>query len=169
MRLVQSLTHPLHRYTLSPSQKSQKPRHYKSRFGEGRREFLKQQEEAEERQEYLRSLQGTFPSHVIDTLSNMDEKDIDLQLVLALVRHICSSLGEGAILIFLPGWDTISKLHDMLTSDVMFRSSSQYIIIPLHSMMPTTTQRQAKWISFTKSYIFCWYTAGVWASSSRCP
>lgn len=40
------------------------------------------------------------------------------------------------------GWDTITKLHDMLKSDVMFRNSSKYIIIPLHSLMPTASQKQ---------------------------
>ena len=71
----------------------------------------------------------------------MDEKDIDLQLVLALVRHICSSMGEGAIWIFLPGWDTISKMNDMFQANPVFRSSN-YLIIPLHSMMPTAFQQQ---------------------------
>lgn len=49
---------------------------------------------------------------------------------------------QGAILVFLPGWDTISKLHGMLTNDVMFRNSSRFVIIPLHSLMPTTSQKQ---------------------------
>ena len=72
----------------------------------------------------------------------MDESVIDLQLVVTVLRNI-SRQDEGAVLVFLPGWDTISKLHDMLKSDVVFSSSSKYIIIPLHSMMPTATQRQA--------------------------
>lgn len=29
---------------------------------------------------------------------------------------------EGAILVFLPGWDNISTLHDLLVSQVMFKS-----------------------------------------------
>ena len=46
--------------------------------------------------------------------------------------------------VFLPGWDTISKLNDMLNSDPMFRSKQKYLIIPLHSMMPTAFQQQVK-------------------------
>ena len=46
--------------------------------------------------------------------------------------------------VFLPGWDTISKLNDMLNSDPMFRSQQKYLIIPLHSMMPTAFQQQVK-------------------------
>lgn len=33
-----------------------------------------------------------------------------------------SSLQDGAILVFLPGWDNISTLHDLLMSQVMFKS-----------------------------------------------
>ncbi len=38
------------------------------------------------------------------------------------------------------GWDTISKLHDMFKADPMLRSSA-FLIIPLHSMMPTAFQQ----------------------------
>ena len=78
---------------------------------------------------------------MIESLRNYDEKEINLDIVLALIRYICTSLGDGAILVFLPGWDTISKLNDMLKSNPVFRSS-RYLIIPLHSMMPTAFQQQ---------------------------
>uniref|UniRef100_A0A8D2P2V5 ATP-dependent DNA/RNA helicase DHX36 n=1 Tax=Zosterops lateralis melanops TaxID=1220523 RepID=A0A8D2P2V5_ZOSLA len=48
---------------------------------------------------------------------------------------------DGAILVFLPGWDNISTLHEILTSQVMFKSD-RFIIIPLHSLMPTVNQTQ---------------------------
>uniref|UniRef100_A0A8C0IBN8 ATP-dependent DNA/RNA helicase DHX36 n=1 Tax=Bubo bubo TaxID=30461 RepID=A0A8C0IBN8_BUBBB len=48
---------------------------------------------------------------------------------------------DGAILVFLPGWDNISTLHDLLMSQVMFKSD-RFIIIPLHSLMPTVNQTQ---------------------------
>jgi len=48
---------------------------------------------------------------------------------------------EGAILVFLPGWDDISKLHDNLKKEALF-SSDKFIIIPLHSMMPSANQRE---------------------------
>ena len=120
-----------------------KPRHYRSRFGEGLKEHQKQQEEEAAKKEYLMSLEAKriFPSRVIESLYDFDEKDINLQLILALVQYICTSMGEGAILIFLPGWDTISKLNDMFSANPVFRSK-HYIIIPLHSMMPTAFQQQ---------------------------
>lgn len=78
---------------------------------------------------------------MIDALRCYDEKEISLDLVKALLRYICT-MGDGAILVFLPGWDTISKLNDMLKSDPVFRSQQKYLIIPLHSMMPTAFQQQ---------------------------
>jgi hypothetical protein len=44
----------------------------------------------------------------------------------------------GAILIFLPGWDDISKTHDLLAkSDI----ASSLLLYPLHGAMPTAQQR----------------------------
>uniref|UniRef100_A0A4W6BX22 RNA helicase n=1 Tax=Lates calcarifer TaxID=8187 RepID=A0A4W6BX22_LATCA len=48
---------------------------------------------------------------------------------------------EGAILVFLPGWDNISSLNDLLMAQPMFRSD-RFVIIPLHSLMPTVNQTQ---------------------------
>lgn len=109
----------------------------------------RQQEEAEREEEinrYINQLEtsGKYPSSVTRSLRMMDLGDFDLNLMLHLIKYICSRMDNGAILVFLPGWDTISKLHDMLNNDVMFRGSSRYIIIPLHSLMPTTTQKQVR-------------------------
>lgn len=94
-------------------------------------------DELEERRQY--------PHSVTESLKRMDLSQVDLQLMLLLLRHICHRMEEGAILVFLPGWDTISKLHDMLRADPVFRGSSRYLILPLHSLMPSTSQRQVGW------------------------
>ena len=113
-----------------------------SRYGAGKAEFEKQQAEDEEAVAYVNSLSVSkaYPSFVTDVLRDYDEREINLELTLALVRYICHSMGEGAILIFLPGWDTISKMNDLLRASPVFRSSN-YLIIPLHSMMPTAFQQ----------------------------
>ena len=125
--------------------KQSKPRPHWTRYGQGRSEYEKQQEEEREKEEYLNSLEAsrTFPVSVIETLRVFDDKDIDLSLVMALVKYICSNMGDGAILIFMPGWDTITKLHDMLMASPVF-GGSRYIIIPLHSMMPTVNQQKVQ-------------------------
>lgn len=105
--------------------------------------YEREQEETRSKEAYIASLQvaKTYPSYVIDALLNHKDKDIDLELVKSLLRYICT-MGEGAILVFLTGWDTISKLNDMLKSDPYFQSSERFLIIPLHSMMPTAFQQQ---------------------------
>ncbi|CAM4598477.1 unnamed protein product [Lepidochelys olivacea] len=105
--------------------------------------------EKEEREEiyrerwpdYLRQLRGRYSAGTIDALEMMDDDKIDLDLIAALIRHIVLEEEDGAILVFLPGWDNISTLHDLLMSQVMFKSD-RFIIIPLHSLMPTVNQTQ---------------------------
>uniref|UniRef100_A0A8C0V8N9 ATP-dependent DNA/RNA helicase DHX36 n=1 Tax=Cyanistes caeruleus TaxID=156563 RepID=A0A8C0V8N9_CYACU len=90
---------------------------------------------------YLRQLQGRYSASTIDALEMMDDDKVDLDLVAALIRHIVLEEEDGAILVFLPGWDNISTLHEILMSQVMFKSD-RFIIIPLHSLMPTVNQTQ---------------------------
>ncbi|XP_005419119.2 ATP-dependent DNA/RNA helicase DHX36 [Geospiza fortis] len=90
---------------------------------------------------YLRQLQGRYSASTISALEMMDDDKVDLDLVAALIRHIVLEEEDGAILVFLPGWDNISTLHELLMSQVMFKSD-RFIIIPLHSLMPTVNQTQ---------------------------
>ncbi|NXG58695.1 DHX36 helicase, partial [Hemiprocne comata] len=91
---------------------------------------------------YLRQLRGRlYSASTINALEMMDDDKVDLDLIAALIRHIVLEEEDGAILVFLPGWDNISTLHDLLMSQVMFKSD-RFIIIPLHSLMPTVNQTQ---------------------------
>ncbi|KAM9801453.1 ATP-dependent DNA/RNA helicase DHX36 [Neosynchiropus ocellatus] len=91
---------------------------------------------------YARTLQGRYSDGTIAALEVLDsDEKIDLELILALIRHIVQNEDEGAILVFLPGWDNISSLHDLLMAQQMFRSD-RFVIIPLHSLMPTVNQTQ---------------------------
>jgi ATP-dependent RNA helicase DHX36 len=113
------------------------------RFLKGQRDaFEKKQREEQDRSDYITSLEAkrTYPPHVVEALRNMDHDQISLDLILELIKVICREQESGAILVFLPGWDTISKLHDMLKADPVFRSRN-YLIIPLHSLMPTSFQQ----------------------------
>ena len=62
------------------------------------------------------------------------ERTVDTDLLHALLEHIeDANYGEGAILVFLPGWDDISRLRDALSFSTRFRNESKYRILPLHS------------------------------------
>lgn len=119
---------------------------WKRGFWQGRNSRPEQKEkEAEYRESwpcYARTLQDRYSDSTIEALEKLDNDDkIDLELIVALIRHIVTRDEEGAILVFLPGWDNISSLHDLLTAQQMFRSD-RFVIIPLHSLMPTVNQTQ---------------------------
>lgn len=90
---------------------------------------------------YLDTIRHKYSPKTITTLQNMDMEKIDLDLVVSVVTYISLHMEEGAILVFLPGWDDISKVHDKL-KDVKVFSSGKFRIIPLHSMMPSANQRE---------------------------
>lgn len=48
---------------------------------------------------------------------------------------------NSAVLIFVTGWDEISKLNKRLIESGKF-PENKFLILPLHSMMPTVNQRQ---------------------------
>ncbi|KAI4815840.1 hypothetical protein KUCAC02_005967 [Chaenocephalus aceratus] len=117
---------------------------WKKGFMQGRQSRPEKEEKEAEYKEswpcYARTLQDRYSDHTIEALEMFDNDDkIDLELILALIRHIVLKEEEGAILVFLPGWSDISSLNDLLTAQQMFRSD-RFVIIPLHSLMPTVNQ-----------------------------
>ncbi|CAL5374233.1 unnamed protein product [Camellia sinensis] len=56
------------------------------------------------------------------------------------IEHICRQEGDGAILVFLTGWDDISKLLEKIKANSLLRDPSKFLVLPLHSSMPTINQ-----------------------------
>lgn len=84
----------------------------------------------------------TYPPQVINELRKPESEELNLDLIEALLLYICQTdKNNGAVLIFVPGWDQISKLHNQLKDSGKFNLSN-YSIIPLHSLMPTVNQRE---------------------------
>ncbi|XP_050384008.1 DExH-box ATP-dependent RNA helicase DExH1 isoform X2 [Argentina anserina] len=67
---------------------------------------------------------------------------LDLGLVEATVEHICRYEREGAVLVFLTGWDDISKLLDKIKGNRFLGDSEKFMVLPLHGSMPTVNQRE---------------------------
>ncbi|RLV94217.1 hypothetical protein DV515_00013205 [Chloebia gouldiae] len=126
-------------------EKTDRRQHWRRGFMQGHMSRPEKEEKEEiYRQQwpgYLRQLQHRYSASTISALEMMDDDKVDLDLVAALIRHIVLEEEDGAILVFLPGWDNISTLHELLMSQVMFKSD-RFIIIPLHSLMPTVNQTQ---------------------------
>ncbi|CAN4113942.1 unnamed protein product [Withania somnifera] len=67
---------------------------------------------------------------------------LDLGLVEAAIEYICRREGEGAILVFLSGWDEISMLLDKIKANNFLGDTRKFLVLPLHSSMPTINQRE---------------------------
>ena len=72
-----------------------------------------------------------------------DDEQINFLLLLEIVQFICqSSYGDGAILVFFPGWGEISEFMLLLESTVPFNNKAKYSVLPLHSGIPSQEQRR---------------------------
>jgi len=58
------------------------------------------------------------------------------------IEYICRYEAEGAILVFLTGWDEISKLLDKIKGNNFLGSPNRFLVLPLHGSMPTVNQRE---------------------------
>jgi HrpA-like RNA helicase len=72
-----------------------------------------------------------------------DDEKVDTDLLLDVIHYIHkSSHGDGAILVFLPGWQEISEFNLLLESSPPFSDSSRFLVLPLHSGIPSVDQRR---------------------------
>lgn len=79
----------------------------------------------------------------------VNEKDdalVPVNLIAATVAHICKTTDEGAILVFLPGYDEIKKVREAITIGsplgVNFNDDSTYKLFTLHSSVPASEQAE---------------------------
>jgi HrpA-like RNA helicase len=73
---------------------------------------------------------------------DFDDTQIDHNLIVSLLTYIFESeyCREGSVLVFLPGWDDISKMAHLLSTHPHFGNSRKYKIIQLHSGIPRKQQ-----------------------------
>ncbi|KAH7332235.1 hypothetical protein KP509_20G077000 [Ceratopteris richardii] len=76
------------------------------------------------------------------SLQSWSSEKLDLGLIEAAIEYICRHEGEGAILVFLTGWDDISKLLDQIKENPFLRDQEKFLVLPLHGSMPTINQRE---------------------------
>ncbi|XP_028274222.1 3'-5' RNA helicase YTHDC2 [Parambassis ranga] len=76
---------------------------------------------------------------------NFDDQFVDLNLIMDVLHNICSTTTDGAVLIFLPGYEEIVALRDrILYDDKRFSTQSErYHVFTLHSDMRTQDQKKA--------------------------
>ncbi|KAG2686731.1 hypothetical protein I3760_09G021100 [Carya illinoinensis] len=83
-----------------------------------------------------------FSTSTRKSLEAWSGSQLDLGLVEATIEYICRHEGDGAILVFLMGWDDISKLLDKVKGNSFLGDPSKFLVLPLHGSMPTLNQRE---------------------------
>ncbi|KAL4717488.1 hypothetical protein ACJJTC_000637 [Scirpophaga incertulas] len=73
--------------------------------------------------------------------NTMSENSVDHDLMLALIRHIHLKMIDGAILVFMPGYDDIIALKELINGDEEMRAMS-YHVYTMHSNMQTKNQKK---------------------------
>ncbi|XP_040069338.2 3'-5' RNA helicase YTHDC2 isoform X2 [Ixodes scapularis] len=74
---------------------------------------------------------------------SIDDDQTDLDLVFALLRTLHGSQDEGAILVFLAGFDDMASLKEKILADHHnFSSQMRYVLCMLHSNVQCSEQRQ---------------------------
>ncbi|PUZ38696.1 hypothetical protein GQ55_9G217400 [Panicum hallii var. hallii] len=85
---------------------------------------------------------GNYSITTRQSLEAWSAAELDLSLVENTIEYICRYEAEGAILVFLTGWDEISKLLDKIKGNTFLGSSNRFLVLPLHGSMPTVNQRE---------------------------
>ena len=83
-----------------------------------------------------------FPPNVAEALKRMNENEIPLDLIEALLVDINTKGSPGAVLIFLPGWNIISNMLNRLENHPIFGNKSNCLILPLHSQLTGKEQHR---------------------------
>ena len=75
-------------------------------------------------------------------LATVNPELVDDVLIEQLIRKICIDSTDGGILVFLPGWDDINRTRERLLASPFFKNSSMFMLISLHSMVPSMEQKK---------------------------
>ncbi|XP_046400420.1 ATP-dependent DNA/RNA helicase DHX36-like [Ischnura elegans] len=131
------------RFTIEEGRASREVEGWQKHLKHNKAKIAKNQEFRDWINPHIRQLayEGRYSKNVLDSLALPESEELNIDLIALLIQHICLNNEDGAILVFLPGWSEISTLHNRLTDSGNF-PRSRYIIIPLHSMMPTVNQRE---------------------------
>jgi len=85
---------------------------------------------------------GRLSRQTLDYLSSVECEKLDVELIASVVNYIHHKEQDGAILVFVPGWEQISQVHKLLTEDRLYGLKGSFKVYPLHSLMPTVNQRE---------------------------
>lgn len=84
---------------------------------------------------------NNYSQQTKDAMASLSESECSFELIECLLFYIKSMNMDGAVLVFLPGWNLIFALMKQLQNNPRF-SSQEYSILPLHSQLPKEDQRR---------------------------
>uniref|UniRef100_A0A1I8EVE9 Uncharacterized protein n=1 Tax=Wuchereria bancrofti TaxID=6293 RepID=A0A1I8EVE9_WUCBA len=77
---------------------------------------------------------GEYGLNTKPAMNQLSERE-NSNFIEALLNDIVNKGEEGAVLIFLPGWNVIQLLFNFLKSHPVFSNESRFVILPLHSQL----------------------------------
>ncbi|ESQ36248.1 hypothetical protein EUTSA_v10006566mg [Eutrema salsugineum] len=75
-------------------------------------------------------------------MATINSEEVDVGLIARLIRKICTGSEVGAVLVFLPGWEEISKTKEKLLASPYFADTAKFNIVCLHSRVPVEEQQK---------------------------
>lgn len=97
---------------------------------------------ADEQETNLNKIVGNqYSQQTKASMAALSESEVSFELIETLLCYIKSLNKEGAVLVFLPGWNLIFALMKYLQNNPSF-GNSEYTILPLHSQLPREDQRK---------------------------
>jgi HrpA-like RNA helicase len=137
---VPGFTHPVADYYLEDVLRLVGRRASASSSSSSKRKKMSKGDKAKRVEQIRKQLSGDVDSQVdeqlVAQLAAFDEQEIDVPLIDSLVRHIDREQGDGAILVFMPGFRQITDLVKLLQ-----RASSLWPL-PLHSSLNSVEQQR---------------------------
>ncbi|XP_014504871.1 DExH-box ATP-dependent RNA helicase DExH6 [Vigna radiata var. radiata] len=122
--------------------------HLKAQDGMTALEIAERQNQPEAAEILKKHLRNDFSNSTVENmlldkyLSKVNPELVDVVLIEQLIRKICIDSTDGGILVFLPGWDEINKTREKLFASSFFKNSSRFMLISLHSMVPSMEQKK---------------------------
>lgn len=84
---------------------------------------------------------GNYSQQTKNAMASLSESEVNFELIETLLVYIKNQNVEGAVLIFLPGWNLIFALMKHLQNSQHF-AGPNYRILPCHSQIPREDQRK---------------------------
>ncbi|KQK02430.1 hypothetical protein BRADI_2g01360v3 [Brachypodium distachyon] len=82
-----------------------------------------------------------YSSRTRDSLSCWNPDSIGFNLIENVLCHICQKERDGAVLVFMTGWDDINALKEQLQANPLLGDPNKVLLLACHGSMPSSEQK----------------------------